>query len=159
MMSDWHFFWLCALIIAVYFILWWVTSIEPRARYTILRERGLRPIYAELESAITDLSNRILIPDAIAVSQSIERRLDHMADWIRKSMGEPAVAKFQGGAAERGFIAIGNAPQDRLHNIIAPAVAELQKRQRNLEELMESDKWDSAAPKPWKVWERVERYQ
>ena len=94
LMSDGRFFWLCLAVLLGYFILWWITSLEPVSHRKRL-QNGLRRHFEELSKAIDEVRTAKTDADFESKRDCLQITLQSAADWIEQNMGTPAFEKFK----------------------------------------------------------------
>lgn len=151
LMSDQRFFWLCVALLVGYFVLWWTTSLEPKPRAVRLREKGLLPIFDQMQGFCNKFRANGLSPDeAEQLVCSAETAHTEIQNWLRANMGEAAVAAYQSGSPTMGFSGSSDA-------VIYARRIDL--HVKNLKALCERpDDWYSVRGKWWRPW-HVTRYK
>ena len=153
-MTDDRFFWLCIAIVVGYFLLWWVTSIEPKTRRKKIQD-GIRPLFRQM----TDLDIRIKKAESdaefLAVAVELDRIVPPICQWIMDNMGDAAFAKFnfaqQGASMDWTWPSNpGSALAGKRNNVLNFVRARIEV----LDIFLQSDGWDGPPTGRWALTKR-----
>jgi hypothetical protein len=144
-MSDSRFFWLSMLGIGLYFLLWWVTSLESKPRRQKIRE-GLQPHFETTSEHFRLLKSAETDGDFLAIENPIEEDQSEICDWIRDNVGPAAFAKFITLEPSAGIWIWPGEHDPQVKRKRDNMLSGVQGRLANLQVLMQSEGWDGPAP-------------
>lgn len=148
--NDSRLIWVIAILIALYAVTWWLTSIDPppRRRKTVL---GLQPHYEATANQIRAVTAAKTDSDAEAIFAWMEKEQQATYDWIDANLGPAAREKFGSRSLSSSsfqWMWEGDHNQETLTRR-SNALNALGDRLNNLEQLLESDRWDKKATSLW----------
>jgi hypothetical protein len=155
LMRDQRFLWLCMLILAAYFLLWWVTSIEPTPRRNIV-QRGLRRQHLDLTQVQNQLSAAADDAEFEVSMERLQEALNRTADWINFNMDAAAIEMFKAPSRNASSFAWPSNPGSALAGKRSDVLGLNAARLKVLETFLKHDGWDG--PKP-KMRERIKRWK
>ncbi|MFD1610941.1 hypothetical protein ACFSCW_03910 [Sphingomonas tabacisoli] len=145
--------------LAIYVLAYWFVSRGPSSHMEALRQRGLRPIFATLYDYKGRLARSENRDEALEVQNSYRCEDEKIDEWLEQNMGAAARAKYNSGSPESwAFIVNASDEKTLTRNQIAPTLAEIDLKLKNIDEMMESDRWAAVQPSAWR-WQAVNKYE
>ena len=145
-------FWIALSCVAIYTVLWWLSSLESQSLASKLRERGLLAIIDQMQSFCNNLREQPLSDaDAVKIIEATQHAHTSIQNWLRINIGEAAVSVYQSGNPTVGYSSDGEARNFARHVDVCV---------KNLTSLCERpDQWHSVKRKWWRPWDHVTRYK
>jgi len=154
LMSDERFFWLCIVVVVSYFVLWWVTSLEPRSRRQKLQER-LRTYHHQLTDAEARIKTASSDADFLAASDKTTELLPPICQWIIDNMGNAAFTKFNNASVEwAGDWSWPSNKGSALAKQRSNTINFVHARIQILDIFLQSDGWDGVPTSKWALAKR-----
>lgn len=152
-MTDERFFWLCVALVGGYFLLWWITSIEPKSRRKKIQD-GLRPLFRELSEYEARLKNAGNDEELKEVVEELNVFLQKICQWIIDNMGGAAFTKFNHAQSLANSWTWPNNPNSELAGKRSNTICFVRARLDVLDLFLQSDGWDGQPVGRWPLIKR-----